>query len=591
MKMLKYISIYRWHIAITVVFAVGVYYYFNIYTANNSAEAATFYVVETVSRGEVTSGIQTTGNIIAAQKLDIDVYKQLSRIEAVNVQNGVHVEAGEVLVSFDKSDAYVSAQSARVTLLSAELALENEKANVGNPSTQIRTVENQILGYKKIIDDSKQSLVDAYIDFLNENLEIKPNSNQNDRLSNSTQPSISGRYVSDIQGEYRVQVYASGAPSGYSYSVSGLESVTESVVFGTAIDLGTRGLKITFSIGMKDTIRARDAWIIFIPNDGVATYEESKRTYEQRIANIEKTIRDAEVNLANAQQELENLQRTDSIAYRNLDIEKAEASLAEARQRLSKNYDVVQERDIVAPFSGTVEGMENVVVGATPTGGASDSVNLGTLISDEFLTTFTLSATDVAKVVVGQKVKVTVTSFVERPIFEAKITQVSSLPTSSGVAQYKVEALLDYDRNSADIVLREGMLADIEVVQNVNPDAIRVPTAAISYEQGTPKVVVIDKLTADQQQQIERMGIVRTGEDTLATYSVEVTLGVIGKYYVEITNGLSEGDVILASSLTETASAPVVQQAGFGGGVPGGARPGGPGGQGNQTGGVNQSNN
>src|SRR3990167_8154469 len=101
--------------------------------------------------------------------------------------------------------------------------------------------------------------------------------------------------------------------------------------------------------------------------------------------------------------------------------------------------------------------MENVVAGATPTGGTSDTINLGTLISDEFLTTFSLVATDVAKVSVGQKVKVTVTSFAEQPVFEATITQISSLPESTGVAQYEIQAKLEYDRTTAELVLREGM--------------------------------------------------------------------------------------------------------------------------------------
>lgn len=304
---------------------------------------------------------------------------------------------------------------------------------------------------------------------------------------------------------------------------------------------------------------------MYVPNTEVVTYSETKTDYEQTIADLEKTIADANVNLANAEQDLEDLKRTDSTSYRNLSVEQAESALAEARQRLSKNYDVVQDRDIVAPFSGSVEGMENVVVGATPTGGQEDSINLGTLISDDFLTTFTLGATDVAKITVGQKVKVTVTSFSNQPTFDAYITQISSLPESSGVAQYKVQALLDYDRSSADIFLREGMLADIEVVEQENINALRVPTAAVKYEQGTPKVTVVDQLTDQQKQQAARMGIIRTDGAPLSTYDVTVELGVVGKYYVEIKSGVNEGDIIVASSLTQTTdtTASVVEQRGF----------------------------
>jgi multidrug efflux pump subunit AcrA (membrane-fusion protein) len=558
-KIIDKIAKFKWLIIVAVVLLGGIIFYFT--TRSDATEVAAFYVVDTVKRGEVTSGIETTGEIIAEQKLDIDVYKQLSRIDVVNVSNGSHVEAGDVLVSFDKSDVYVDTQSSRAAVIEAELALESEQENASDPSTQIRTTENQIAVYKKSIED-------AYIDFLNENLETEPNLKQKDRLSDSTQPSLSGRYVGQAEGEYVIELYASNASSGYSYKVSGLEVDTASVVFGTALDIGTRGLLITFPSAMEDTIRSGDSWSISVPNIHTAMYAESKKNYEEEVEGLK-------VSLANALQELEDLQRTDGSAYRNLDVEKAKASLAEARQRLSENYDIVQERDIVAPFSGTVEAMENVVAGATPTGGVEDTINLGTLISDEFLTTFSLGAADVAKVAVGQKVKVTATSFTERPVFEATITQISSLPASEGVAQYEVQALLDYDRTTAKIVLREGMLADIEVVEEERPDALRVPTSAIKYDQGTPKVTVVDQLTEEQKEQVSRMGIVRTEGATVSSYEKEVQLGIVGQYYVEVVGGLSEGDIIVTSSMTNGTSAVPQVQAGFGARPPGAGQGGG----------------
>lgn len=566
-KYIKKLSLSGWMLVVVLI-GVSAYVYFGQTNASDTASATpAFYVVSTVGRGEVTSGIQTTGDIIAEQKLDIDVYKQLSRIDVVNVANGSHVEKDDVLIGFDKSDVYVDTQTSRVAVAEAKLALETEQKNAGDPSTNIRTKENQIAGYQKTISDTKQDIKDAYRDFLNTDLEIDPSPDQVTRLADRITPTLTGRYVSDVEGKYSIDIYASGADSGYSFRVSGLESETTPIIFGKANDLGKRGLKVTF----PTSIRTGDKWVVYVPNAKTATYTETKRKYDEQVATLEKTIKDATVNLANAEQELSDLNLTDSSAYRNLSVEKAETSLVAARQRLSENYDVVQERNIVAPFSGTVEGMENVVAGATPTGGTSDTIHLGTLISDEFLTTFTLSATDVAKVSVGQKVKVTITSVTDQPVFDAIITQISSLPESSGVAQYKVQALLDYDRSTADLILREGMLADIEVVETENPDALRVPVAAVSYQQGKPMVTVVDKLTETQQQQVDRLGIVRTDNGTLATYDVTVELGIVGKYYVEVLSGLSEGDVIVASAMTQTSATPVVQQSGFRPG--GGQRP------------------
>lgn len=560
MKIIPILTKFKWYIIIVTI-AAGALYYFQVSNTGDVTSATSFYVVETVERGEVTSGIQTTGNIIAAQKLDIDVYKQLSRIDVVNVQNGSHVNEKDILFSFDKNDAYVDAQSAKVAVVEAELALQEEQTSATDPNTQIRTKENQITGYKKTIADSPQDLEDAYRNFLNEDLEVLAHKDRSSSLSNRSEPTLSGRYVGTEEGNYVLEVYTSGSESGYSYRITGLESMTGSVIFDKAVVLGTQGLKINFP---RDT-KNNDKWIIYVPNTQIATYSETKKAYEEIVANLKKTVADAKVSLANGEQELEQLKRTDTSTYRDLHIEKAESTLAEARQRLSQNYDVVQDRDIVAPFSGSIEGMENVVEGATPTGGSEDSINLGTLISDEFLTTFTLGATDIAKIAVDQKVKVTVTSFSDQPVFEAKITQISSLPDESGVAQYEVQALLNYDRKTAEILLREGMLADIEIVEEENKNALRVPTGAITYEQGVPKVSVIDSLTEEQQTQVDRIGIVRTDITPLVTYDAEVKLGITGKYYVEILEGLEEGDRIVSTSLAEAGTGEsVVQQAGFG---------------------------
>lgn len=280
MKLLKIVTNYKWYLIAIVIFAGGIYYYTQIYNSDSTDAALSFYVVDTVERGEVTSGILTTGDIIAAQKLDIDVYKQLSRIDVVNMANGSHVEKGDVLVSFDKSDAYVDTQSSKVAVAEARLALQEEQENVNDPNTQIRTKENQIVGYNKTIIDTEQDIKDAYRDFLNEDLEVVPHPDKSSALDDRTEPVLSGRYVSDTQGQYVIEVYASAADSGYSYRVSGLESMTDSVIFGKAVDLGSRGLKITFP---SDT-KTRDKWVVYVPNTEIATYSETKRVYEESVA-------------------------------------------------------------------------------------------------------------------------------------------------------------------------------------------------------------------------------------------------------------------------------------------------------------------
>lgn len=550
---------YRFVLGGLLLLTVASYYYFYVYKADRASTNAAYAVVDTVAKGPVSSGIQTTGKIIAEQKLDLNVYKRLNRIDVVNVSNGNHVEKGSVLMAFDKSASLVDVQSSRVAIADAQLTLQNEQANAGDPNTKVRTLENQIASYKKAISDAQSDLDTAYLDFLNDHIEILPTGSNYPTLVQITYPTLGGRYVGTKEGTYQIDVYASGASSGYSYRLSGLETGTESIVLGQTMPLGTKGLTISF----PSTYHNVGSWIVSLPSKTSGTEVETKQEYDQTVADLNEKIKTAEVNLKNAQQDLADAIATDSTAYRDLSVDKASLAVREAQQKLSQNYDVLKDKNIVAPFSGTIQDMANVVVGATPTGGTSDSISLGTLISDSFLTTFTLSATDVAKVKVGQKVKVTATSFPQKPVFEGSITSISSLPSTTGVAQYEVLARLDYDATKATIALREGVLADVEVVEQEKSDVLRIPISALSYTEGKPSVKVVESLTDAQKAEVAKTGIIKMDGAGIISHAVSIELGIVGTYYAEVTHGLAEGSLIETTATAE-ASTSVVDQARFG---------------------------
>jgi multidrug resistance efflux pump len=519
------------------------------YTQSDRTEESTVsaVVVEQVGRGDVTSGIETTGEIVAAQKLNLDVYKQISRIDLVNVINGGTVAAGDVLFTFDASNALVAVESSRVGVLGAELTLENQRANVTDPNSTIRTLENDIAALEVDIAQAGVDKNRAYRAYLNANLEPVPDtSNTVDKVK----PTISGLYTATNEGEYRVSVYRSGAESGYSYRVVGLESNTESVLLGLPSLIGQSGLEITFPL----SVATGDVWIVAVPNIHAPEYVATLELYEETITNLELLVVEAGVSIQNKQQEIEDILQTDTTQFRDLGVSQAQAELAQAREQLSQNFDVVQEQSIVAPFSGTVEGMENVVVGASPTRDTNDPITLGTLISDDFLVTFSLSAVDVAKVSVGQLVLVNITSFPDIPTLEATINEISSLPNSEGVAQYAVQALINLPPE-ATVQLREGLLADIEIVQEVAVDVVRVPSAAIVYENRQAQVRVLTDLTPEQQETITTLNIIRTMSDQSVGFMVDVEIGIAGAFYSEIIGGLTEGQYVVVGDTDDTESA------------------------------------
>lgn len=408
--------------------------------------------------------------------------------------------------------------------------------------------------YRGDIVDAEKSLVQAQRDFYNASLGAESG---NLATQDKHRPTISGLYSGTVPGTYTITVYGSNADSGFSYHVTGLETDTETVLTNTATPIGTAGLKITF----PSDIHIGDMWTVSVPHTTDPMYVKNKETYDTAVRTLNEKIANANVQIANTETDLKQKTQTDATPYRSLAVNQAEAKLAAAKQQLSQRADVVKEQDIVAPFAGTVEGIENAVVGASPTGATNDSISLGTLISDQFLVKFSLNAVDVAKVSVGQKVIVKVTSFPGAQPLEASITQISSLPESSGVAQYDVQALIT-EASSSNLVLREGLLADVEVVDHEVTDVIRIPLSALNYENSKATVQVVGDLTADQKSTLDKLGVIKSSNGTFPSYSVPVEVGVTGPFYAEIKSGLKEGDKIIVSK-TDNASS-VVKQNGFG---------------------------
>lgn len=513
-------------------------YYFLAADTISEAEG-TFAVVETVTKGVVSSGIETSGTIVAARKLDLNVYKQSGRIEAVNVRNAGRVNEGDIILSFDKSKALVSTQSARVAVAESALAVAIEEAKFSDPNSSLRTLQNTVISLNQDLIQAEKDKEQAQRDFFNANKAAVPGS---DLTEGKNRPIISGLFAGSAPGTYTIVVYASAAPSGLSYAVTGLESGREAVIDSIATPIGSSGLKITF----PPDVAARDSWIVHVPNREASEYIENKAKYEKSLSDLAEVIRTKKVEIANTEQQIKNETQTDNMSHRELALTRALARLAASRQQLTENVDEVQEQDIVAPFSGTVEGMRNVVVGASPTGATNDSVSLGTLVSDDFLVTFDLSAVDVAKVSVGQKVLVEVTSFPGLAPLEASILEISSLPKSAGVAQYTVQALIALPAES-EIQLREGLLAQVMVVDQEVTDVLKIPRSALTYQNGQARVQVLNELTPEQAQELDRLGLVKSVEGVFPSRFVDVVIGISGAYDVEVKEGLTEGMQILVT--------------------------------------------
>jgi membrane fusion protein, macrolide-specific efflux system len=198
-----------------------------------------------------------------------------------------------------------------------------------------------------------------------------------------------------------------------------------------------------------------------------------------------------------------------------------EAQLAEAEETLS---DLEAQRDyatLVAPAAGTVTAM-NVTAGFNA--GSEPAV---VIASDAYVASGTVTESDVTALSVGQDATVTVTALdADGAGAVSYISPTGS--SSSGVVGFTFEVALDDVPDG----VRPGMSADISVVIQSVPDALAVPVAALGGPDGAYTVRVL----ADAEPEPEARA---------------VEVGLVTDEWAQITDGLSEGELVVTGTAAE----------------------------------------
>ncbi len=220
-----------------------------------------------------------TSTEVSDNSLDLAFIKA-GRLSSVGVSVGDIVKKGEVLASLDAGDALGVVDQTKGAL---ELA-----------KTQYASMNVQYANVKKQQD---VLVANAYRTLLSSNLIAEPVWSNSDFIAvidNNQTPQITGSYVCDKEGQYEVEPYGSGAPSGYSFTFKGLESGSGAVTHYTPQSLGECGLSIQFP---TDYVSNYEKWIINIPNKKSSSYVANKNAYDLAVANRDQALKQLEANL------------------------------------------------------------------------------------------------------------------------------------------------------------------------------------------------------------------------------------------------------------------------------------------------------
>jgi HlyD family secretion protein len=540
--------------AIILILCVGVGYHFY----SSKTVASVTYQYGTVKRGTLSSTVSATGQVTPNSQVDLKP-KVNANVVGVNVRAGDRVKTGQVLFRLDATDAYKQVRDAKTSLEAANLALEKLR----NPKTiDVLSVTDAIKSAEQAKKDQDTKVATAYRNLLNSGIQAVPDV----AFTSETAPTISGSYTKGVEGQLKITVYQ-GGPTGYSFSFSGLANGTGNVNTTVAQPLGDTGLYIKWNGSNPAT-----NWIINIPNKESSNYLTNYTTYQNALTDRDSANAETDRTLESLKQKLADLTPGDDnidVKSALLTVQQRENALADAQQTLS-NY------TLTAPFDGVMASVSVDVGSSAVMASANSSAALGTIVTDKKLAQITLNESDVVKVKLGQKAKVTFDA-IEGLSIEGTVVEINTLGTvTSGVVTYKVKVAFSAD----DARILPNMSVSVDILSDSKDNVLYVPNQAVKhdadgyYVEENPSMppVVTSSSTSEYRfasstasSTRPRFGngsSTRRRSTTTSTQSSEVdsssvilkrvpvTIGLQTDKETEITSGVQEGEQVVTKKIT-----------------------------------------
>jgi RND family efflux transporter MFP subunit len=296
-------------------------------------------------------------------------------------------------------------------------------------------------------------------------------------------------------------------------------------------------------------------------------------TQAQSLSDVRNAVAEADIRLRDAERELKAQQALFDAGLigreqlRDYETKKGLAGkgleAAKDRLRIVKEHGIpvdggaVQGATVTSPMKGIVI-RRGVELGETVTSGVS-SFSAGTVLFtvadlDSLIVKVNLNEVDIAKVRVGQKVRITLDAYPQK-VFAGKVRFVA--PAAKLVERIKIfetEIALD----SPDEAFRTGMSANVEILGERREKALSIPIEALARIEGKPSVYRLRKGLASSLLDVAKKGLGGREKYTwLAEHwkdyfeAVPVEAGLATLERVEIVAGLAPGDQVALEDPTK----------------------------------------
>ncbi|NPV44593.1 MAG: HlyD family efflux transporter periplasmic adaptor subunit [Firmicutes bacterium] len=524
-KMLKKKKLF-FILPIAAVLVAGAYWGINMKNDKNADTVSQMTVK--VTRGDIRVALTGSGNVhsVKQQNLSRDVS---GRVEEIYFNEGEAVTKGDLIYVLSNKDLEIGLEKARVNL------------------------DNALLDYNLVMSRIEDLKVKSPIDGVLEELEIKEGETVNkdqilayvsDNSTVSIKVPLSSNQKEKVKPGQRARVVFPASFAEYSGTVRTVEQTGTATSDGTIFYYTEIILKNPGGFGGGEqgyvTIEADGEEITAVEPGSVQLNDsyEIKAPAQSVVKEVLKSQKDPV-----AKGELIAVLESDDLLLEKLS---AETKLKQAEMEYHEYLDQVSELKVYAEFDGILAG-QSVMLGdeieRTGDEDETEDSSLGKILSHQKEVTIPVDELDISKVKIGQPATVTVEALSNK-VFQGRVSKIASIGSvQDGVSTYDVTVtLLGGDE------IKEGMTADVEILVDAREDVLLLPVEAVIQRNGMEFVV----LPASSDEKNE-------GEPRLK----EVKTGLRNESYVEITDGLEEGDevVVMVSGNQRTQSE--MRQPGF----------------------------
>jgi len=232
-----------------------------------------------------------------------------------------------------------------------------------------------------------------------------------------------------------------------------------------------------------------------------------------------------------------------NISDAGLKLKQAERSVESFKQDIEDAKQDLNDYKILAPYNGIISSTSYKVGEQASQGGSGISI-----ISNEFILKATISENDLPKVKVGNEVVISLDAYsgVELNGTLEKINPVSI--TTNGIVSYDV--LISF-QDVKDVELFYGLSANLSIITAKAENVLYVPLQSVYKENGKSYVDVLKTAQANQDGQTNQASKANKGALDQSIEKVEVTTGINDYVNIEIKSGISQGDIIVTSKVTQ----------------------------------------